>query len=225
LAVDASLVPDRLKVLAFYGYDFDAASIQVLLQNGSQYLDVSQHLAKPTHYHMTLDLGRTGVQLSPNSRRFVLKWKDQEISSVTISQPPPPAPVPRRKITVKGKIDIKDDEWFSDEYGHLKIDEEFILSPGSRRPLQYIECVGGEVRVELELTVQLRRDLISFIDVTAVLFEGTSCSTDDKEDSKRERIIVPPDGPPVHWRYELLNTETGGGDWAKFNLTFTNSKP
>lgn len=88
VAVDASLVPDRLKWLEFYGYDFDAASVQVILQDGSQYLDVSQHLDKPTHYHMTLNLGRNGVQLSPDSTRFILKWKNQQISSITISQPP-----------------------------------------------------------------------------------------------------------------------------------------
>jgi len=95
LSVDASWVPSRLNTLTFYGYDFDTTPIQVLLQDGNRYLDVSQHLDKPTHYHMTLNLGANGVSLSQNSKRFVLKWNSQEISSVGIIQPPPPPPPPK----------------------------------------------------------------------------------------------------------------------------------
>jgi len=85
LAIDASLVPNRLKWLEFYGYDFDTTPIQVFLQNGKQFVDVSQYLQKPTHYHMTLNLGRNGVQLLSSSQQLTLRWNNKDISTITIA--------------------------------------------------------------------------------------------------------------------------------------------
>ena len=87
LAVNASRIPNLLKWVEFYGYDFDTTPVQVLLQNGDQYLDASDAcLDKSTHYHLTLDLISQGCQLSQTSTRFVLKWGGKEISSIKISQ-------------------------------------------------------------------------------------------------------------------------------------------
>lgn len=90
LAVDAALVPNDLNLLEFYGYDFDTTPVQVVMRNGNQDVDVSRFLDKPTHYHMTLNLGANGVNLSPGSQRFVLRWNDQEISTIAIIQPATP---------------------------------------------------------------------------------------------------------------------------------------
>ncbi|MCI0579339.1 MAG: hypothetical protein L0332_19355 [Chloroflexi bacterium] len=90
LAVDAALVPSDLNLVEFYGYDFDTTPVQVLMRNGNQDIDVSSFLDRPTHYHMTLNLGGNGVQLSPDSQRFVLRWNDQEISTIAVIQPATP---------------------------------------------------------------------------------------------------------------------------------------
>lgn len=88
LAVDATLIPDRLPWIEFYGYDFDTTPIKVLLQNGTQLIDVSSHLSIPSHYHMTLNLATNGVSLSPNSNQFILVWKNSRIHTIGISQQP-----------------------------------------------------------------------------------------------------------------------------------------
>lgn len=103
LGVDASLIPDRLKWLEFYGYDFDTTPVQVFLQNGSQMIDVSQYLDKPTHYHMTLNLGANGVKIAANSQRFILKWNNQEISSIAITFPNPATKTPQPTPEPQGK--------------------------------------------------------------------------------------------------------------------------
>jgi len=92
IAIDASLVPDNLPYLEFYGYDFDSGVFQVLLVEGNSLLDVTHHLSMPTHYHMTLNLGINGVQISSESSQVILKWDGVTYSSITISQPQPEDP-------------------------------------------------------------------------------------------------------------------------------------
>lgn len=97
LQVNADLVPSSLKSLELYGYDFDITLVQILLQNGNQYVDVSKYLDTPTHYHMTLNLARMdadGVKLSLSTVRFILKWNNQEIRSFGIAPPATPTPPP-----------------------------------------------------------------------------------------------------------------------------------
>lgn len=86
LAIDMNLSAERRNKLEFYGYDFDSAAIQVILVNGSSRIDVSNKLNKPTHYHMTLNLGSNGVPVSNNSTQIVLRWKDRDISSIPVVQ-------------------------------------------------------------------------------------------------------------------------------------------
>src|SRR5690554_5584522 len=74
LAIDMGLSPNRRNKIEFYGYDFDQAKIEALLQNSNGTFDVSNSLDRPTHYHMTLNLGGTGVNLSPQSQRLILRW-------------------------------------------------------------------------------------------------------------------------------------------------------
>ncbi|MDH5178421.1 MAG: hypothetical protein OEZ39_04145 [Gammaproteobacteria bacterium] len=91
-AVDREAVPKHIKSLNFYGYDFDVdQQIKVLLEsdNGSK-ADVSRFLDKPTHYAMTLKFGGNGVQLNAKSRRFILQWKNQVISTIGVIQPQTP---------------------------------------------------------------------------------------------------------------------------------------
>lgn len=89
LAVDMGLSPDRRNKIEFYGYDFDKAKIEVLLENSNGTLDVSNTLDRPTHYHMTLNLGGGGVNLGSNSQRLILRWNDEVISTIGIIQSAP----------------------------------------------------------------------------------------------------------------------------------------
>ncbi|MFN8489163.1 MAG: PLAT/LH2 domain-containing protein [Caldilineaceae bacterium] len=89
-AVDTSRLPPWINII---GYDFDTTPIQVILHYGDQYQDVSEFLQKPTHYHMTLNLGENGVRLLPFSSEFILKWNNRVISTIGISLISTPAPI------------------------------------------------------------------------------------------------------------------------------------
>lgn len=107
MSVDVSLVPERLKWVEIYGYDFDTTDVQLVLREGDRYVDVTAScLGKPTHYHMTIDLISEGCELTQaSSGFFVLKWNDQEISSIKISQVPTPptvTPAPDRFVGPAG---------------------------------------------------------------------------------------------------------------------------
>lgn len=88
--IDASLVPDRVNLLEFYGYDFDITAVKIFLVNGTTEVDVTEFLDQPSHYHITLNLSNNGVKLSPQSKRFILKWNNQIQSTVAITQPSTP---------------------------------------------------------------------------------------------------------------------------------------
>lgn len=92
-SIDLSLVPNRLNVVHFYGYDFDIfhGDFRVLLQNGNQQTDVSRYLDQPTDYEMTLNLsGTNGLQFSSTSTRLILTFNNTTMGSIGIQQPPPP---------------------------------------------------------------------------------------------------------------------------------------
>ena len=88
-AIDMSLEQNRRNKIEFFGYDFDATSVQVLLDNGSGEVDITRHLDRPTHYAMTLNLGSSGVQLNAQSKRIILRWNGRNISTMAVIQPAP----------------------------------------------------------------------------------------------------------------------------------------
>ena len=89
IAVDRDLIPDRLKQLEFYGYNFPQANdLGVFLEGaGGQRTNVTSKLDKPTTYAMTLKFGANGVQLDNTSARLVLEWGGKPVSSVAVIQP------------------------------------------------------------------------------------------------------------------------------------------
>lgn len=89
-AVDMALDPARRNKLEFFGYDFDTTPIKVNLVDQTRTVDVSGSLDRPTHYHMTLNLGANGVPLSSASNRMVLEWQSKQISSIAVIQPATP---------------------------------------------------------------------------------------------------------------------------------------
>lgn len=90
LAIDMNLTPERRNVVEYYGYDMDTANVQVLLQTTGGIQDLTSRLARPTHYHMTVNLGGTPNPLGANSEKLILKWNGQEISSISVLQPTTP---------------------------------------------------------------------------------------------------------------------------------------
>ena len=85
--VDRILMPDRLNVLEFYGYDFDLDNVSLYVQEGNGTREnVSEYLDKLTHYHMTVDLSTHGVELTAQHDKFVLIHDFEEIAIVKIIQ-------------------------------------------------------------------------------------------------------------------------------------------
>lgn len=88
--LEQAQIPSPTNVLEFYGYDFDRSDIRlVLVKSGGSEEDVTDRLDRPTHYHMTLNLGANGVQISPESQRIVVRWQDKEISTIGIIRDAP----------------------------------------------------------------------------------------------------------------------------------------
>ena len=70
LAVDLNLEPARRNLIEFYGYNFDTQpGVQLFLENSDgTTADDTVQLAKPTFYHMTVNLGGSGVQFTGKSQ-------------------------------------------------------------------------------------------------------------------------------------------------------------
>ena len=179
--VDASLIPDRLNHLEFDGYNLDSTGIQVLLQNGDTETDVSQYLDHPSHYMLTLNLGSNGVRLRRNSNRFILRWNNEDLYTVGITQPPPPEPV-LQKLRISGKVDVNDDDYGEDDHETFDVDWSVTLS--ALRPSWAFRekwCVD-EVGVVLEVNIELDRSTRRvFGNGVSKTYEGISgsCGGDD----------------------------------------------
>jgi hypothetical protein len=93
--VDMTLPPERRSVLQFFGYDLLRDDIRVTLETTTGAVDVTDKLAKPSAYLMTLNLGGNGVPLTPTSRRFVLAWDGQTGGPRTVAIVQPTTPVCR----------------------------------------------------------------------------------------------------------------------------------
>jgi hypothetical protein len=103
LAIDRVLIPQRLNRMEFYGYDFDQAEIKtVMIDNRERQIDISRHMSKPTHYHMVLNLGGNGVQLTDNSQKIKLNVDNNILSEIPIIQES--IPICQSKIEILSNI-------------------------------------------------------------------------------------------------------------------------
>jgi hypothetical protein len=83
-AVDASHPPN---VVEFYGFDFDAAPIEMFLVSDSGYKDVSPALIRHNHYHITLQIGGAdGVRLTTKSLTLGLTWGNLIAHAIPVVQ-------------------------------------------------------------------------------------------------------------------------------------------
>lgn len=98
--VDMNLSPERRTHIEISGYNLDDVNVQAFLIDASgTSLNVSQHLADPTRYLLTLNLGGNGVPLTSTSAKIEFDLPGNESRSVSVIQPAPPQPV-RLRVTI-----------------------------------------------------------------------------------------------------------------------------
>ena len=74
--------------LEIYGYDFDAQPLSLFILNtDGTFDDVSFALKKRTHYHLTIDMGPSGVKFTPQSQMLSVAWGHIVRYSVSLIQP------------------------------------------------------------------------------------------------------------------------------------------
>jgi len=183
-AVDMSLEPDRRNLLEFFGSDFDAEpSMQVFLVNSGQLVDVSSQLDRPSHYHMTLNLGSSGVALGPASQRLIVRWQDADISTIGILQPFIPA--------------------CRESVQRIAPDPITLIPPLVRGDAEY-SGNGPEIFVRLVLTQMADR-----IDATITMrAEETESDWTTADGTITRTIFQPPSG----WAIQALVGETESAD-------------
>ena len=121
---------------------------------------------------------------------------------------------------------VDDESWpIPDETKRIVFNKTVNLSPGHPRGSVHLEeCVGGEVRVEVDFKLSLAADYTMVrTDVEARLYEGTSCSTNDLEDSASGLFITPKDRSTTG-EFNLKNSGFGGGDKADITFTIVNTR-
>lgn len=101
----------------------------------------------------------------------------------------------------------------------LVINEDMPANRITINPLK----VGGEVRVELEISVQAQASGVVQLSGKAKLFEGDSEETDDLEEEVTVALNIPRGGSPATFNVELRNRGLGGGDSASIKIVATNS--
>lgn len=71
-AIELKFVPDNLELVEIFGFDFDVGNIRLAVRHFSGgETDVTDYLDMPTHYHMTVNLGVSGIQFTSNDQRLV----------------------------------------------------------------------------------------------------------------------------------------------------------
>lgn len=137
---------------------------------------------------------------------------------------------------------IKDDEsWGSNEYKNYTTSKTINVERGatatafkpSGQSNSPRRCAGGEVRVEDWDRVEIASNGIAKIWVSMELYEGTSCSSNDKDGSK---IGVRRNGSPVGAPFLIVqpgetkaktlrvNNTDEGGDYGRITYTFSNNR-
>jgi hypothetical protein len=138
IAVDRSLVPDRIKQIEFYGYDFnEAKNLAVFLESAGGRVNVTDKLDRPTHYAMTLKFGANGIQLDASSQRLVLEWDNRQISSMAVIQPATPVCVSKLvTLPIEAKVTFmpphtKGDRDFSGNGPTVNLTVVLVVNPQS----------------------------------------------------------------------------------------------
>lgn len=166
-----------------------------------------------------LELHEVSQYLNPQLQNFYLQENHYDYGQIV----PPPAPTPvRRHVVVSGFIYLTDHETFgSNEHGSAEGRAETVLTQDLPQHVLYLEGrAGGEMRVELSLSAQARASGDVIISGQAVLFEGTSEQTTDRDGDEYFELLIPRDGFTSH--RVVVRNEDEGDDYAEITLNFSN---
>ncbi len=134
--------------------------------------------------------------------------------------------MPIRKVGVSGSVSVVDHETFGSNQRETEPIQGLVIANTQGVGSELVKMavgVGGEVRVELELTASADASSIAHINGVAKLFEGDDENAQDLEHEERILIQVLPNEPRNH-EVHLRNSGFGGGDKADITLTFTNTE-
>lgn len=115
-----------------------------------------------------------------------------------------------RKIRVEGTLYTVDGEWpGSNETHTLTFAKHVLLGPWKTHDaVSFVDKVGGEVRSELHVTLDLDATLNVHVNFTARLFEGGTTETDELEMEKSNSFDVPRDSWGGWSGMKLVNNDT-----------------
>jgi len=131
-----------------------------------------------------------------------------------------------RTIHISSTMKIHDDETFGDDdFTRTTTLAPIILgtSAGYSRQVTFAGRAGGEIRVEVLLTLTLRpNDLSVVVSYLIKLFEGTSESTNDLDGQVEGSGVVGKDRT-VEIRAKRVKNDDEGGDWADVIMSVVNA--
>jgi hypothetical protein len=132
-----------------------------------------------------------------------------------------------RRVSISGSMFTLDHEtgpFEQDETETMSFAaSEFIGLEHPQSLVQREHGVGGEVRIELSLQAQMLSNGDVRLTGTAILYEGNSESSGDRDGSATISIMVPK-GQSVSHQFVVRNTDEGG-DYSRISFTATNSDP
>jgi LGFP repeat len=135
-------------------------------------------------------------------------------------------PEVRRRLVCRASMHIKDDESIWDgggipDFGRAKGREErLVTSDLALDVLKLKGTAGGEVRVELVVNAQVRLSGDVLVKARAVLYEGSSTHSGDRDGDEELTVLVPRDG--VHEGSFRVDNEDEGGDFGSIALEIQN---
>jgi len=136
-------------------------------------------------------------------------------------------PENRRDVILAGEVSITDDDApDSDEQGTFLVSERCLVDPFDRvDSFGWNACVDDEVRVELRGRCELARDNVGVnVKIEAFLFEGSTCVTDEQEDSASNEEIMAPCGGSCLPSSFALDVDNRGTDKASIRIDVSNNQ-
>lgn len=137
--------------------------------------------------------------------------------------PEGPSPQVRRRLSVGASMQLTDHETFgSNEHSSAEKSGDAVLTNDlPQKVLTLIDGAGGEMRVELVLVAKAKANGDVLVDGEAVLWEGTSEQTEDRDGDETFQVLVPRDS--FTSQSIRVRNEDEGDDFADIQMTFNNS--
>lgn len=131
-----------------------------------------------------------------------------------------------RVLVASGTLDGVDHERLApNELMHQAVFAKVVLTAQDipQSFATWVKGLGGECRLEVELTAQLLAQKRILVTVNGKLFEGDSEATTSLEAEKTESMVVPK-GQPIPFTMVPYNSGVlgGGGDSGTISLPFIN---